>query len=182
MLTAALVIAGWLAVYLGLRYTLKHSAEKLRREFQDQIGVVHTKMRLLERAVAARPAVVSAAPLPPDRSRLSDATRIAPLAWPTPALGAFASEEVPAETMALITETISGFLGRKVRIRSVKHVPTPPETLPHTTSDGAEPWAQQGRVLVQASHESVNSRGLVAPAAPAERAVGGVVFENSRLD
>jgi hypothetical protein len=57
---------------------------------------------------------------------------------------AAATDEVTPEVLRTITETVSALLGRKVRIRSVKILQTPEAT--------ASSWAQQGRVVVQASH------------------------------
>jgi hypothetical protein len=54
------------------------------------------------------------------------------------------TEEITPEILRTITETVSALLGRKVRIRSVKMLQTPDAT--------ANSWAQQGRVVVQASH------------------------------
>lgn len=51
-------------------------------------------------------------------------------------------QEVSAETIAMIAAAVTAYLGKKVRVRSARRVfPT-----------GSNPWAQQGRVFVQASH------------------------------
>jgi hypothetical protein len=55
-----------------------------------------------------------------------------------------ATEEITPEILRKITETITALLGRKVHIRSVKILRT------HDTVSSS--WAQQGRVVVQASH------------------------------
>jgi|ERR1700690_1126578 hypothetical protein len=54
------------------------------------------------------------------------------------------TEEITPEILRTITETVAALLGRKVRIRSVKILQMPGAT--------ANSWAQQGRVVVQASH------------------------------
>jgi hypothetical protein len=48
------------------------------------------------------------------------------------------------ETLILISAAVTSFLGKKVRIRSAKMLQSPYEIV--------NPWAQQGRVIVQASH------------------------------
>jgi hypothetical protein len=124
MLIAALVIAGWVLVYISSRRALRRTREELRLEFQRQINALSANVNAPERtaASAARPqAIVSQVP-----------------------------EEITSETLATIAETITSLLGRKVRIRSVKMLETP--------SAVANPWAQQGRVIVQASH-NVAQRG-----------------------
>jgi hypothetical protein len=60
-------------------------------------------------------------------------------------------DEVTPETLAMIADTIAALLGYKVQIRSVKNVPVP--------SAIANPWAQQGRAVIQASH-NLAQRGL----------------------
>ncbi|CAK0754857.1 conserved hypothetical protein [uncultured Gammaproteobacteria bacterium] len=56
------------------------------------------------------------------------------------------TEEVSPETLVIMAATITAFLGKKVKIRSARLV--------QTTYDTANPWAQHGRVFVQAaSHD-----------------------------
>jgi len=53
-------------------------------------------------------------------------------------------ETVRPETLVVIAAAVSSFLGRKIRIRSAKMLQSPYEIV--------NPWSQQGRVSVQASH------------------------------
>ena len=53
-----------------------------------------------------------------------------------------APDEITAERMAVIAAAVTAFLGRKVKIHQARLVN--PEVV--------SPWAQQGRVFVQASH------------------------------
>jgi acetylornithine deacetylase/succinyl-diaminopimelate desuccinylase-like protein len=117
MLIAALVIAGWVVVYVSSRRALRRTREELRLEFQRRIEALSANVTALERTAAG-------------------ATQKA--------------EEINSETLATIAETIAALLGRKVHIRSVKILETP--------SAVSNPWAQQGRVIVQASH-NVAQRG-----------------------
>jgi hypothetical protein len=55
-------------------------------------------------------------------------------------------EEVTPETLAVITASVTAFLGKKVRIRSARMLRTPYD---------ANPWARQGRVMIQTSHNLV---------------------------
>jgi len=59
-------------------------------------------------------------------------------------------EEISPETLVMIAAAVTSFLGKRVRIRSAKMLQSPYEIV--------NPWAQQGRVFVQASH-NVRSRG-----------------------
>jgi len=51
-----------------------------------------------------------------------------------------AEEEISAETLAIIAGAVTAYLGKKVRIRSARFVPT------------ATQWKQAGRVSVQAGN------------------------------
>jgi|GEM_PF-1454237 len=51
-----------------------------------------------------------------------------------------AEEEISAETLALIAVAVTNYLGKKVKIRSAKYIPT------------ANQWTQTGRTVIQASH------------------------------
>ena len=55
-----------------------------------------------------------------------------------------AKAEVTPEVLVVIAAAVTAFLGKKVRIRSAKVLQSPYEVV--------NPWAQQGRVSVQASH------------------------------
>jgi len=116
LLTTAIIIAACLAVFVGLRRTLKRTSAELRLEFQRQVDSI------LEQEVdtPAAPAATSTAE-------------------------AQAADEITPETLATIAETVAALLGRKVQIRSVKILPVPDAI--------ANPWAQRGRAIVQASHD-----------------------------
>jgi hypothetical protein len=122
LLTTAIVIAGCLAVFVGLRRTLKRTSAELRVEFQRQVDSLAARVAVLEQEVDAptAPAALSTA-------------------------GAQAADEITPETLATIAETVAALLGRKVKIRSVKILPAPDAI--------ANPWAQRGRAIVQASHD-----------------------------
>ncbi len=53
-----------------------------------------------------------------------------------------AQEEVTAETIAIIGAAVTAFLGKKVRVRAARRI----------FPSGTNSWAQQGRAIVQASH------------------------------
>jgi hypothetical protein len=52
--------------------------------------------------------------------------------------------EVTPEILVMLAAAATAFLGKEVRIRSARMLETPYEVV--------NPWAQQGRVFVQASH------------------------------
>ena len=57
---------------------------------------------------------------------------------------AAADQGLSPEILVVIAAAVTSFLGVKVRIRSAKMLQSPYEII--------NPWAQQGRVIVQASH------------------------------
>ncbi|MFY9645770.1 MAG: hypothetical protein WAK29_11370 [Terriglobales bacterium] len=119
ILVAALVTAGWAAAYIGSRRAQRRTIADLRREFQGQIDSLTAQVIALERT--SRPETA-----------------------PAPAKAQTTTEQVTPETLRAITETVSALLGKKVRVLSVKTLPTPEAAV--------SSWAQQGRVVVQASH------------------------------
>src|ERR1700680_5335417 len=129
-LIAALVIAGWVLVYMSSRRALRRTCAELRLEFQQQIDALSANSTARERTAAGKTADVTSS------------TKQQAIVTRTP-------EQITSETLATIAETITALLGRKVRIRSV---------ILETPSVVANPWAQQGRVVVQASH-NVAQRG-----------------------
>ncbi|MDR3437053.1 hypothetical protein [Telmatospirillum sp.] len=62
-----------------------------------------------------------------------------------PSGSATSAEEVSEETLVLLAAAATTFLGKKVRVRSAKMLQTPYEII--------NPWAQHGRVFIQASHQ-----------------------------
>jgi hypothetical protein len=122
LLTTAIIIAACLAVFVGLRRTLKRTSAELRVEFQRQVDSLAARVAVLEQEVDA----------PTAPAGLSSAE-------------AQAADEITPETLATIAETLAALLGRKVQIRSVKILPAPDAI--------ANPWAQRGRAIVQASHD-----------------------------
>jgi len=118
MLIAALVIAGWLTVYLSLQRRLRRGCADLRADLQREIDSLSEKVIGLEQSSAAM-------------------------------RGLQASEEISPDTLAAISRAVTDLFGKRVRIRSVKLLQTP---------NAASQWAQQGRVVVQASHNLTQRR------------------------
>jgi len=78
-------------------------------------------------------------------ARLSEAASLrAKAASPAQAPGKPKHSSVAPEIMSMIAAAVTEFLGKKVRIRSARMLQSPYEVI--------NPWAQQGRVSIQASH------------------------------
>jgi hypothetical protein len=139
ILIVVLVVAGCLLVRLDSRRVLKRTCAELRVEFKGQIDALSAKLTAVERTVEGQTATAPSA-------ALATGTMRPPADTTSPQV----SEEITPEALARIAETITALLGRKVRIRSVKIL--------HTHNVNSSSWAQQGRVVVQASH-NIAQRG-----------------------
>jgi len=120
----ALYIAILAAVVLAFAGLYLHSQRVLRRKIADLQQDLREEVEALKKAREA-----SVPPTP------------APVAAPTKRE---TEEEVSPEILLVIAAAVTTFLGKKVRIRSARALQTPYEIV--------NPWAQQGRVFVQASH------------------------------
>ena len=139
-LVAALVIAGCLAVLIGSRLMVTHACADLRLEFQRQIDALSAKLTSLEQTASAQTAALALGKIEASAAPSSVEAQ----------MPVHISDEITPETLARIAETVTALLGRTVRIRSVKILPT---------SDAvANPWAQQGRAVIQASRNFASRR------------------------
>ncbi|HEY3927083.1 MAG TPA: hypothetical protein VGL89_01800 [Candidatus Koribacter sp.] len=66
-------------------------------------------------------------------------------AKPPQAVKPVVEEPIPEEVLLILSAAVAAFLGHSARIRAA-----------HYVHDEASPWAQQGRVFVQASHNLVH--------------------------
>lgn len=132
---ALLAVAGMVVSYLLLRREMQSELQKLRElveqrsERTPQVVAPPAPEPKLQSAPIAAPAAKTAAPPKP-----------VPAATPPPAP---AHEELTQEILAVIAAAVAQFVGAGARIRSTRLLAAPA---------GASPWAQQGRVIIQASH------------------------------
>jgi methylmalonyl-CoA carboxyltransferase large subunit len=131
------VAVGCGLTYVGLQRDFQRTLAELRTETERQINALNSTLKTLETRVAE----LSKAPA--IQSATVPAT--APVAKAEAAKAADRKqEEVSPEIMVVIAAAVTAFLGKKVRIRSAKTLQSPYEIV--------NPWSQQGRVFVQASH------------------------------
>jgi len=124
ILQGGVFVAGWLVTHLSYRRALRQEVEELRSELSQQMRRLTELEMALSRA--AGKTTDTAEPIAP---------AVAPPVLET-------GNEITPERMAVIAAVVTAFLGRKVRIHQARLVN--PEVV--------SPWAQQGRVFVQASH------------------------------
>jgi methylmalonyl-CoA carboxyltransferase 12S subunit len=148
LLIAALLIGvGCVLTYVGVQRALKRAVSELQRATDRKLNALTEAFHALEiRSELRIPVAMSAA--------ASASEAVAKIEAATAATAALAQEEkqeeVAPEILVLIAASVTAFLGKKVRIRSAKMLQSPYEIV--------NPWSQQGRVFVQASH-NLRSRG-----------------------
>ncbi len=151
-MVAMLIVVGCLITHLSLQRRLKQASADARQQLQQCLEVFTSTIAQLEVRVAelaGTTAALSSAvlhPPTPAATVASDAvlTNGAVSQAPSNANGEIRDGEIPAEILIVIGAAVTSFLGKKVRIRSAKMLQSPYEIV--------NPWAQQGRVIVQASH------------------------------
>jgi hypothetical protein len=129
-----LAVAGWVSLFIVSRRSIQSECAALRVEFERRIGAVSAEVRVLQPSADAQN----------DSSSAKALAHVTALAAANPVQQA---DEITPETVAMITKTITALLGKKIRVLSVKLLQMPNVT--------PESWAQQGRVVVQASHNLV---------------------------
>lgn len=136
LIMAALAVVACCAGLLSLRSKTKRFAE-LQQTSEQQIRQLTSAVLRLE----ARLAELAKTPVPPAPKAVPVA---APVASPVTAPAIKEEEEITPELLVLMASAVTVFLGKTVRIRSAKRLQSPYEIV--------NPWSQQGRVFVQASH------------------------------
>lgn len=125
-----LLIAGLVTGYVLLRRQMRNEIANLRQLIDDRMapkaGEPITMLPTLG-TTRPEPKVVPKEPLPALK--------------PEPVLAK--EEPITPEILAIIGAAIAQFVGAGARIRSTRLLSVP---------EGMNPWAQQGRVIIQASH------------------------------
>jgi methylmalonyl-CoA carboxyltransferase large subunit len=152
VIAAALVAAGCLLTYARLRRAFRNDVAELRRAAEHRLDDLANLVRTLEAQIAAlkaapaAPAPVVLVPVaaPAGKAEAAVASPKPVVAAPKEVAAAPKEEDVTPEILLVMAAAVTAFLGKKVRIRSAKMLQSPYEIV--------NPWAQQGRVFVQASH------------------------------
>ena len=105
-------------------------------EVNERLRAMEERIHHLEARVV-EPKPVAAAPAPPP----------IPVAAAKPVDEKPVEETIDPEIMMVISAAVAAFMGVKARIRRVRRA-----------APGMNPWAQQGRVSIQASHNVVWAR------------------------
>jgi methylmalonyl-CoA carboxyltransferase large subunit len=136
-----LVAVGCVLTYVSSQRAFRRIAAELRLETERQRNALTSTLKVLQTQVAelSQPAAIkpSATPVSAPIAKV-EATAPAAKAAVHP------EEEVTPEMLVVMAAAVTAFLGKRVRIRSAKRLQSPYEIV--------NPWSQQGRVFVQASH------------------------------
>ena len=128
---AVIVGAGCAAIYAGLARAMRRALAERQREMDRQLTALHMTVKTLQARVAELGRLQAAQARQSETAALN-AAESQPEAKPRP------------EVMATIAAAATAFLGKRTRVRSVQALPA--------DQDSAGAWAQQGRVIVQTSH------------------------------
>jgi hypothetical protein len=131
--------AGCAAIYAGLERVLRRAVEERQRDMERQLNAMATTVKALQARVT-------------ELSRLQAArAEVTVIATPAEIAGQATQAQTKPEIVAALTAAATAFLGKKARVRSA-------QLLPNAQQDGAGAWAQQGRMIVQTSH-NLRQRG-----------------------
>jgi hypothetical protein len=139
VLTFLFVVAlGVLATGIFLVWLKADRAADQQQKAAQQVQQLTSTVRALEAQIAqlvkgASPTVVPASTVV-----------VPPPAAAVESVAGAPQEEITPELLVVMAAAVTVFLGKTVRIRSAKRLQSPYEIV--------NPWAQQGRVFVQASH------------------------------
>ena len=146
VIVAVLVALGCVVTYVSMQRKLRRIVVELQQSSRQQLDALTQTLNAVEARVvelkrpAAAPPVVAPVAVLAAKAQAAPPTSERPAAPPKQET----QEEVTPEMLVVIAAAITAFLGKKVRIRSAKMLQSPYEIV--------NPWSQQGRVFVQASH------------------------------
>jgi hypothetical protein len=131
------VALGCILTYVSLLRAFRRGVAELRGETERRLNLLSNALKALEAQVAEKTAVLRPVAVPEEIAKVAVAPSRAQAEIPQ-------AEQVSPEILVVIAAAVTTFLGKKVRIRSAKMLQSPYEIV--------NPWSQQGRVFVQASH------------------------------
>jgi hypothetical protein len=128
-------VAIYAGLYAGLTRAMRRAARERQRDMERQLNAMATTVKALQARVAELSRLQAA------RVQEAEVVYIS-----TAAEGADERKTAPVkpEIVAALTAAATAFLGKKARVRSAQLLPNAQES--------ADAWAQQGRVIVQTSH------------------------------
>jgi len=127
--------AGCVAVYAGLERAMRRAVRERQRDMERRLNAMATTVKALQARVAELSRLQAARPV---------AGEVTVIAAPAETAGQPKQAQTKPEIVAALTAAATAFLGKKARVRSAQMLPS--------AQENADAWAQQGRVIVQTSH------------------------------
>jgi FtsZ-binding cell division protein ZapB len=131
-IATACAVAACAAAYAALVHVLRRVVAERQRATDRQLNTLETVIKTLQLRIAELDSVQAT------RQNETDAA-----AASSENMAGEENNQMKPETLAVISAAAATFLGRKARVRSAHTLPAP---------DAAGAWAQQGRIIVQTSH------------------------------
>lgn len=130
-IAGALAGAACTAAYLGVWRAWRRTTKR-QEQSELQVSALTAAVQTLEERVA-------------ELTRTAESGREAEsIAAAAEGVGVTSLQEPKPETLAVITAAATAFLGRAAHVRSARLIPR--------AADSVSPWSQQGRFIVQSSH------------------------------
>jgi hypothetical protein len=130
--------AGSAAMYFVMRRAMRRVLIERQQEMYEQLSAMAATVHVLETRVG-------------ELSRLAEREQeVASISAAAESAAHSAKEHVKPEILAAMSAAATAFLGKSARILSAHPVPA--------AQDAAVAWAQQGRVVVQTSHNLRSQR------------------------
>lgn len=135
------VAVGCLLTYISSQRGFRRKITDLRLETELQLYALTGTLTALQKQVAemSPPPMIKPAATPVSAPLPKMETTV-----PAAEAAVHPAAKVTPEILVVMAAAVTAFLGKKVRIRSAKMLQSPYEIV--------NPWSQQGRVFVQASH------------------------------
>jgi uncharacterized protein len=131
--------AGCAAIYAGLHAGLtramRRAVRERQRDMERQLNAMATTVKALQARVAELSRLQAA--------RVQEA-EVAVISTSAETTGQAKHAQTKPEIVAALTAAATAFLGKKARVRSAQLLPN--------AQDSVGAWAQQGRMIVQTSH------------------------------
>ncbi len=134
-------VAIYVGLYAGLTRAMRGAVRERQRDMERQLNAMATTVKALQARVAELSRLQTA--------RTQEAEVVA-ISADAESAGEPETAPVKPEIVVALTAAATAFLGKKARVRSAQLLPN--------AQDNAGAWAQQGRVIVQTSHDRRPSR------------------------
>jgi hypothetical protein len=133
--------AGCVGIYAGLERAMRRAVRERQRDMERQLNAMATTVKALQARVAELNRLQAAR---------AQAAQVAVISESAETASEAKQAQTKPEIVAALTAAATAFLGKKARVRSAQLIPSEQE--------GTDAWAQQGRMIVQTSH-NLRQRG-----------------------